>query len=181
MSRLLAARRSRLWSLVPTLVFAMAHAGCGPAGDAGSEADAASEQAAAGGEVEGVAGPEAAAQPWLDGVEVGRKVDSDGAIPAPHRTDELASGEMVYVSLDVSDAPELAAVHVVFQDDAGETVAEDEKKVPADARHLYFDAGDTSGWRPGTYRVVVAVDGEPVAEKEVTVKANPQAPDEGPA
>jgi hypothetical protein len=127
-------------------------------------------------------GPEAAApaageaggleaERWLGGFTVGREVDPQGAIPVESLATEFGPGETIYVSMAVEDAPADAAVHVVFFDPQGGNVAEDEKKVPAAARFLYFDSGDTAHWLAGEYRVELSVDGEVVGEERVTLTA----------
>lgn len=112
------------------------------------------------------------AERWLDDFSIGGAVDPRGAIPAEAVRDRFAPGETVYVSMAVDDAPADAAVHVVFYDAGGQKVAEDEKKVPAQALYLYFDSGDTANWPPGEYRVEIAVDGEVVDEQALTLAAD---------
>lgn len=152
-------------------LLSLAPLACGPSGSEEGRGGPASEDAGASGDSASETGaPHAVeAESWLDEVSVGRAVDPQGAIPAESLGSEFAAGEVVYVSMAVGDAPADAAVHAVFYGAAGDKVAEDEKKVPADARYLYFDSGDTRNWEPGTYRVEVAVDGEVVDEQEITV------------
>lgn len=161
-----------LWSLLALGLLA-----CGPAGDGTGEAGPAAEEAAT--ETEPTAGPgdpvALGAEGWLGEVSTGRAVDPRGAVPAESAGREFAPGEVIYVSMGVGDAPADAAVHVVFFDPAGEKVAEDEKKVPAEARHLYFDSGDTRQWEPGGYRVETSVGGEVVDEQELTLVESPPA------
>lgn len=152
----------------------LAGGGCSPSEDGRAVSDDGAAMSSPGTD-RGEAAGSLEAELWLDDVRIGHEVGSDGAVPIAQQADEFTPGERVYVSVEVSDAPEYAAVHVVFHDAAGETVAEDEKKVPAAARHLYFDSGDTTEWEPGGYRVVVAVEGEPVAERELTVTEGPLA------
>lgn len=146
---------------------------CGPAGEgAGAEGEAPEEAASAddgsagGGDPGGLE-----AGTWLDGVSTGHAVDPQGAVPADSAGSDFAPGDVIYVSMSVGDAPADAAVHVAFYGPAGEMAAEDEKKVPAEARYLYFDSGDTRNWEPGTYRVEIAVDGEVVDEKALSLAA----------
>lgn len=148
---------------------------CGPVEEGRVASDEAPETAAAQADEADAAAPEAA-QRWIDGVRVGRRVDAEGSVPSAEQAVEFVPGERMYVSMEVTNAPAFAAVHVVFRDPAGATVAEDEKKVPAEASHLYFDSGDTTSWEPGAYTVVVAVDGEPVAEQEITISGHPLEP-----
>ncbi|HUP42813.1 MAG TPA: hypothetical protein VM599_06335 [Thermoanaerobaculia bacterium] len=113
------------------------------------------------------------AERWLGGFTVGREVDPQGAISVDSLATEFSPGETIYVSMAIGDAPADAAVHVVFFDPQGGKVAEDEKKVPAEARFLYFDSGDTAHWLAGEYRVELSVDGEVVGEERVTLAALP--------
>ncbi len=164
--------------LLPLCLAATGLLACGPAAEEAGPAGDAEEEAAAPGEPASAAGEPGAleAETWLDDVSVGHSLDPQGAIQVEGRATEFAVGDVVYVSMAVGDAPPEAAVHVVFYGGGGEKVAEDAKKVPAEARYLYFDSGDTRNWEPGTYRVEVAVEGEVVAEREVTLAAPPTAP-----
>lgn len=153
----------------------LASVACSPSDDAdpgGAEtavAEPESESSAASPAVEG----------WLGEVRVGRAVDPQGAVPADQETASFAPGDSIYASMAIDGAPANAAVHAVFYDASGEKVAEDEKKVPAEARYLYFDAGDTANWLPGEYRIEVAVDGEVRSRETITLAAGPAAA-EGP-
>lgn len=109
------------------------------------------------------------ALPWLDEVATGGEVDPRGAIAEGSAREGFKPGETIYVSMAVGDAPTEAAVHVVFYGASGGRVAEDEKKVPAAAKFLYFDSGDTTNWPPGSYRVEITVDGEVVEERALTL------------
>lgn len=102
------------------------------------------------------------ARTWLDDFTIGHQVDTEGAIPLARQGDDFAPGQTVYVAMEVGDAPAGASVHVRFEDAAGRTVAEDEKKVPRGAKYLYFDSGDTSSWKPGDYRAEISVGGQGV-------------------
>ena len=172
------AETRRTWSswLRPALgaalcAAALALPACGPAGEE-EGAEGTAEEAGA----TEAAAPEAGeagaveAETWLDDVSVGRAVDPQGAVTAESEATEFVAGDVVYLSMAVGDAPADAAVHVVFYGAGGEKVAEDEKKVPAEATYLYFDSGDTRNWEPGTYRVEVAVDGQVVAERELALE-----------
>lgn len=127
---------------------------------------------------EAAAGP-TTEEPWLGEVRVGAAVDPEGAVPADRESDRFAPGDSIYASMSIDGAPANAAVHAVFYDGSGEKLAEDEKKVPAEARYLYFDAGDTSNWLPGEYRIEVAVDGRVRSRKEITVTEAAPAEGEG--
>ncbi len=116
-----------------------------------------------------------AVEGWLGEVRVGRAVDPQGAVLADQETASFSPGDSIYASIEIDGAPANAAVHAVFYDAAGEKVAEDEKKVPAEARYLYFDAGDTSNWLPGEYRIEMAVDGEVRSRETITVGSEPAA------
>lgn len=116
-----------------------------------------------------------AAEGWLGEVRVGGAVDPQGAVLPDQETTSFSPGDSIYASMAIDGAPAHAAVHAVFYDPAGEKVAEDEKKVPAEARYLYFDAGDTSNWLPGEYRIEMAVDGEVLSRETITVGAAPAA------
>lgn len=145
---------------------------CGPSEDGTAEGAAPSgaeggEGPEAGSDAASTEAPEAGS--WLEGMSVGRAVDPQGAVPTESVAAVFASGDVIYVSIGVGEAPADAAVHVAFYDPSGERVAEDEKKVPAEARYLYFDSGDTRHWEPGRYRVEVSVDGEVVHERELTL------------
>lgn len=156
---------------------ALALPACGPAGEEAGEEPAA-EETGAPSDAASEAGESGAldAEAWLDHVSIGRAVDPRGAVPPDRQGTDFAAGDVVYVSMAVGDAPPDAAVHVVFYGADGGKVAEDEKKVPAQASYLYFDSGDTRNWEPGTYRVEVAVDGDVVTARNVTLAAPTAAP-----
>lgn len=164
--------------LVPLCLSVLGLLACGPAGEEETAGGPAPEEAGAQGEAASETGEPGSleAGSWLDDVSIGDAVDPQGAIPAGSEGNEFAPGDVVYVSMAVGDAPADAAVHVVFYGAGGEKVAEDEKKVPAEARYLYFDSGDTRNWEPGTYRVEVAVDGDVVDAQEITLAAAAAAP-----
>lgn len=154
--------------------------GCGSRESGEAPSDESVEPASSG------AGRDAAARAvgaevWIDDFRIGREVDPEGAIPFAEESDEFAPGESVYVSMTVSAAPADATVHVMFEGRARETVAEDAKKVPAEAHHLYFDSGDTMSWEPGDYRVVVEIDGRTVSELDFTLTDRPPAESDGEA
>lgn len=166
-----AAARTALAALL--LVVPMGFVACGPAGEGAGAGDEGPEEAASADEA-GVGGGDPGgleAGTWLDDVSTGHAVDPQGAVTAESAGSEFAPGDLIYVSMSVGDAPADAAVHVAFYGPDGEMVAEDEKKVPAEARYLYFDSGDTRHWEPGSYRVELAVAGEVVDEQELTLVA----------
>lgn len=144
---------------------------CGPSGDgvpAGDAPPPGRGREAASGEASG----QAAAR-WLSDVRLGRLVDAEGAVPASEQQERFAAGDPIYVSMEISSPPEGAAVHVRFEGPDGRTLAEDEKKAPAQVPNLYFDAGDTSSWAPGPYRAVVVADGQIASEVAFTLEPAP--------
>jgi len=163
--------RRYLTTLPAVLVAAglAAAAGCGPASEEATREPATAEPASEGAASAPGAPHASGTKPWLDDIRLGRAVGPDGGVPGPGEAKEFTAGETVYVSMAVEDAPADASVHVVYRDAAGATVSEDAKKVPAGAGHLYFDSGDTTGWPAGTYRVVVAADGDEVGDLEFRV------------
>jgi hypothetical protein len=159
---------------LPLLLAAVA---CAPSeNDGTSDAEAAPDAA----ETSDAAEP-AAGEAWLGEVRVGGAVDPQGAVPADRETARFAAGDSIYASMAIDGAPANAAVYAVFYDGSGDKIAEDEKKVPADARYLYFDAGDTSNWLPGEYRVEMSIDGRVHSTEEIVVgEAAPESSeDEG--
>lgn len=138
---------------------------CAPSHDDGAEdADAGPEAA------ETADAAAAAEEAWLGEVRIGSAVDPQGAVPPDQETRRFAPGDSIYASMSIDGAPANAAVHAVFYDGSGDKIAEDEKKVPAEARYLYFDAGDTSNWLPGEYRVEMSIDGRVHSTEEIVVE-----------
>ena len=112
---------------------------------------------------------------WIGDAAVGSRVDTEGAVPPEAHRGEFRPGETIYVSLEVGEAPPTASVHAVFLDAAGHKVAEDAKKVPARAGHLYFDSGDTADWAAGEGTITLSVDGSQVGEESFTLlEASPE-------
>lgn len=162
--------------------------GCAPAEQEGG--DRAEAPAEAGGETSAGAEPaggSASPGEWLRGFALGSRVDTRGAVPPEERSEEFRIGQSLYVSMEVGEAAPAASVHAVFYDGSGRKKAEDAKKVPARAGHLYFDSGDTSDWTPGEGTVAISVDGRPVQEEAFTLvgtasagtSGNPATPSEG--
>ncbi|MFP3940389.1 MAG: hypothetical protein ACLF0P_08790 [Thermoanaerobaculia bacterium] len=104
---------------------------------------------------------------------MGFRVDTAGTIPPDARGQEFRPGQPIYVSMEIGEAPPAASVHAIFLDAAGRKVAEDAKKVPSGAGHLYFDSGDTSDWTPGEGTITIAVDGHQVTEEPFTLLEPP--------
>lgn len=159
-----AGRASRAGSMASLTLIALVAAtvGCAPAENEQPIQESAEPTTSAG------EGP-TPSETRLGDVRVGSALDPEGAVPADRATDRFTPGESIYVSMAIDEAPANAAVHAVFYDSTGETMAEDEKKVPAQASYLYFDAGDTSNWLPGRYVVELAVDGEVRTREEITL------------
>lgn len=139
---------------------------CAPSDNDGAEDAGAAPEAAEASEATAPAAEEA----WLGEVRVGTAVDPEGAVPPDRETRRFAPGDSIYASMSIDGAPANAAVHAVFYDGSGDKIAEDEKKVPAEARYLYFDAGDTSNWLPGEYRVEMSIDGRVHSTEEIVVE-----------
>lgn len=150
--------------------------GCAPAeqerGDREEPPAEAGEETSAGAEP---AGGSASPGEWVQGFALGSRVDTRGAVPPEARADEFRIGQPFYVSMAVGDAAPAASVHAVFYDGSGRKKAEDAKKVPARAGHLYFDSGDTSDWTPGEGTVAISVDGRPVQEESFTLAGTASA------
>lgn len=169
---MLRARFARpLLATLLTLPLPLSTVACAPSDDA----DPGEAEVAATPEAEEPAAS-AAAEGWLGEVRVGGAVDPQGAVLPDQETKSFSPGDSIYASMAIDGAPAHAAVHAVFYDPAGEKVAEDEKKVPAEARFLYFDAGDTSNWLPGEYRIEMAVDGEVLSRETITLGAGSEGP-----
>jgi len=160
--------------LLLTAVAPIAWSACGPADDGGALPAPGSDDAERGKDSAPPGSPQA--ELWLDDLRLGGQVGPDGAVTPARAADDFAVGETVYVSMAVSEAPADAAVHVVYEDSAGATVAEDAKKVRAGASYLYFDSGDTRSWPAGSYQVVVDVGGEQVAALDFTLTEGPASP-----
>lgn len=151
--------------------------GCAPAGEQETDQEQAADGAGGGAEVSpDVTTGSGSPDEWVQGVTVGSRVDTQGAIPPEAEGNSFRVGQPVYVAVELAEAAPPASVHVVFYDASGQAVAEDAKKVPARGGHLYFDSGDTSDWATGAARVSISIDGEEVAQESFTLGAAASEP-----
>jgi hypothetical protein len=107
------------------------------------------------------------AQRWVDHVRMGRGLDADGKVPDDMATDEFASHDPIWVSMEVTDAPVGSKIRLTVQDpDTNKTVWTAEKAVEPGASHLGFSIDDLA---PGTYLAQVVIGDERVADRRFQV------------
>jgi hypothetical protein len=109
------------------------------------------------------------AQTWIDDVTIGSELGGDGTIPAGKTGDDFAPGQPVHLSMEVGDAPENAAVKVVWYGPDETKVGEETKQVVPGQKYLPFTASDTSSWAKGDYRAEVWVGDEKVNQQQFQI------------
>lgn len=109
------------------------------------------------------------AQTWIDDVTIGHELNTDGSVLIGEGGDDFAPGETVYVAMEVGDAPEGAAVMVMWYGPGEMTIGDgEEKSVAPDQKYLNFSA-NTTGWQVGDYRAEVWVGDEKVNEQHFQI------------
>jgi hypothetical protein len=118
---------------------------------------------------------EAVRQVVLRSVVFGKSINSDGSVAAA--VDTFATGEPLFVSLDVEPISPGTEVRLAWRGPAGEDNGEEEFVVPAGAHVFNFKARDTSAWAPGAHRLEVMLGGAPVGSKPFRIagRASPAA------
>jgi hypothetical protein len=112
---------------------------------------------------------EAVRQVVLRSVVFGKSINSDGSVAAA--VDTFATGDPLFVSLDVEPISPGTEVRLAWRGPAGEDNGEEEFVVPAGARVINFKARDTSAWAAGTHRLEVTLGGAPVGSKPFRIAA----------
>jgi L,D-peptidoglycan transpeptidase YkuD (ErfK/YbiS/YcfS/YnhG family) len=105
------------------------------------------------------------AQTWLDDFTIGSELGPDGAVAAGKTGDDFSPGQPVHVAMEVGDAPEGAAVKVVWFGPNETPMGEEEKMVSNGQKYLSFSAKDTQSWQKGDYRAEVWVGDEKVNQQ----------------
>jgi len=132
-------------------------------------------QAAATEEIPGTASPDdlnpVAAQAYIDNVTLGSELGPDGTIVAERAGDDFGPGQPIHIAMSVKDAPDGAAVKVVWYGPNETKINEEQKDVPAGATTLAFSAPDTSSWAQGDYRAEVWIGDEKVSTQPFQIVA----------
>lgn len=105
------------------------------------------------------------AQTWLDDFTIGSEVGPDGTVPAEATGDDFTPGDPIHLVMEVGDAPEGAAVKVVWYGPNDTPMDEETKTVSSGEKHLAFTADDTKSWQKGDYRAEVWVGDEKVNQQ----------------
>jgi hypothetical protein len=105
------------------------------------------------------------AQTWLDDFTIGSELGPDGAVATGKTGDDFSPGQPVHVAMEVGDAPEGAAVKVVWFGPNETPMGEEEKTVSGGQKYLNFSAKDTQSWEKGDYRAEVWVGDEKVNQQ----------------
>lgn len=109
------------------------------------------------------------AQTWLDDFTIGSEIGADGMIPADKTGDDFAPGQPVHITMEVGDAPQGAAVKVVWYGPNEAKIGEETKQVTPGQQYLGFTAADTSSWAKGDYRAEVWVGDEKVNQQQFQI------------
>ena len=116
--------------------------------------------------------PSAAAevsQVVLGAVELGKSLSPDGDVTSVSTT--FRTGEPVYAGVEAASISPGTSIRLDWVGPRGLKVGSDDLVVPPGARVITLKAKDTTSWKPGDYRVEVAVGGAKVGSKSFTVTA----------
>jgi hypothetical protein len=105
------------------------------------------------------------AQTWLDDFTIGSELGSDGAVAAGKTGDDFAPGQAVHIAMQVGDAPQGAAVKVMWYGPNETPMGEETKTVASGQQYLNFTAKDTKSWQKGDYRAEIWVGDEKVNQQ----------------
>ena len=95
---------------------------------------------------------------------VGTSVTNDGAIVADSAGDSFRRGPGIFLSIDVTSASTSQTIDVQWIDPIGHVAHHEMRLVREGARYAAFSSGDTSTWKPGPYRAVIAINNRTVNE-----------------
>ena len=109
------------------------------------------------------------AQTWLDDFTIGSELGPDGAMMAGKTGDDFAPGQPVHVAMEVGDAPEGAAVKVMWYGPNDTPMGDETKTVSNGQKYLNFTAKDTQSWQKGDYRAEVWVGDEKVNQQQFQI------------
>ena len=109
------------------------------------------------------------AQAMVDDVNLGTAVAADGQIPAKSRTDSFVPGEVIHLTMDVSDATPGTIVKVVWFGPEDQRIGEQRETVSSGASTLKFTKDGTKAWKAGDYRAEVWVGDEKVNDERFNI------------
>jgi hypothetical protein len=94
---------------------------------------------------------------YEDQFRIGKTAGADGV--AQNETNKFKTGEPIYVSFVIRNAPAGMSAKVIWKRlDGDRVMADDEKSLPSTG-FVSFRVKDTSGWPPGAYRLIKMVGG----------------------
>ena len=128
------------------LSLSLACAGCGGKG---------SDASASGGRGSRQNNPD----PYEDQFRIGTAAAPDGLVLK--ETNQFAAGAPIYVSFVVRNVPAGMAAKVLWKRLDGDRVVGDDEKTLGPGGFVSFAMKDTSGWPPGSYRLVKMIGGGP--------------------
>ena len=111
------------------------------------------------------------AQAMVDDVTLGTAVTVDGHIPARSRTDVFVPGEVIFLTMDVSDAPPGTAVKVVWYGPHEQRIGEQRQTVASGMSMLKFVKDGTRTWKTGDYRAEIWVGDEKVNDERFNIES----------
>ena len=109
------------------------------------------------------------AQTWIDDVTIGHEVGADGSLVPGRTGDDFAPGQPIHLAMDVDDAPENAAVKVVWYGPNETKLGEETKNVAPNQKYLNFAAQNTASWAKGDYRAEIWVGDEKVNQQQFQI------------
>lgn len=105
------------------------------------------------------------AEPASGTYVLGTAVTREGAVAEHAAGDSFVRGGPIFFSVDVTGATTDQQIEVEWIDWRGRVVHRDGRLVRQGSRYAAFSAPSTAGWPPGTYRVMVVIDGRRVNEQ----------------
>jgi hypothetical protein len=108
-------------------------------------------------------------QPAPGTYAIGAALTPDGAIAQHAAGDHFVRGTPVFVSIDVTGATTDHSVEIDWTSESGWRLRHDERLAPKGSHRIAVSSGPTVRWPPGTYRVVILIDGRRVNEQSFSL------------
>ena len=114
----------------------------------------------------------ATADPAAGTYVLGSSVTGEGAIADGTDTEAFVRGGPIFLSIDVAGATTDQTIEIDWIGPRGRIFRHDRRLVRQGARYVAFAADSTARWVPGTYRVIIMIDGRRVNEQSFSVIGN---------
>ena len=90
---------------------------------------------------------------------LGSSVTGEGAIADGTDTEAFLPGGPIFLSIDVAGATNDQTIEIQWIGPRGSVLRRDRRLVRQGAHYVAFSADTTARWVPGTYRVLIMIDG----------------------